>query len=54
MSVPCGPDPEDHIRGVRAYTSAVFDEVYISQVGSDQAGFFDFYSTEVLPKLRAA
>ena len=36
VSAPCGPDPEAHARGVRAYTEAGFDEVYIGQVGDDQ------------------
>lgn len=49
---PCGPDPEVHIRGVREYVEAGFDEVYISQIGHDQDAFFDFYSREVLPALR--
>lgn len=43
-----------HVRGVRAYPSASFDEVYIRQVGPDQEGFFEFYSTDVLPRLRQA
>lgn len=54
ITAPCGPDPQDHVRGVRAYTSAGFDEVYIGQVGPDQDGFFEFYSTDVLPRLREA
>ncbi len=52
MTAPCGPDPQDHIRGVRAFISAGFDEVYIGQVGPDQDGFFEFYSSDVLPRLR--
>jgi hypothetical protein len=45
---------EDHIKGIRAYTDAGFDEVYVSQVGSGQAGFFEFYASQVLPRLREA
>lgn len=52
ITAPCGPDPQDHVRAVRAYTSAGFDEVYIGQVGPDQEGFFEFYSCDVLPRLR--
>ena len=44
----------DHVRGVRAYTSAGFDEVYIGQIGPGQDGFFDFYSADVLPRVRDA
>lgn len=49
----CGPDPEVHVKAIRQYADAGFDEVYIAQVGPDQEGFFDFYSTEVLPRLRS-
>ena len=54
ISAPCGPDPGVHIDAIRAYTDAGFDEVYISQIGPDQKGFFDFYASEVLPALRSA
>jgi G6PDH family F420-dependent oxidoreductase len=53
MSAPCGPDPEVHLAGIRAYVSAGFDEVYIGQVGPDADGFFEFYWRDVLPRLRA-
>jgi G6PDH family F420-dependent oxidoreductase len=52
ISAPCGPGPAAHISGIRAYTDAGFDEVYIGQVGSDQDGFFEFYAEQVLPRLR--
>ena len=52
ISAPCGPDPAAHMAGIRAYEEAGFDEVYISQVGPDQEGFFDFYASTVLPRLR--
>jgi G6PDH family F420-dependent oxidoreductase len=52
ISAPCGPDPAVHIEGIRAYTQAGFDEVYIGQVGADQEGFFDFYAGQVLPRLK--
>ena len=52
ITAPCGPDPEVHIEGIRAYTQAGFDEVYIGQVGADHDGFFDFYAGHVLPRLR--
>ncbi len=41
-----------HIGGIRAYTRAGFDEVYVGQVGADHDGFFDFYAGQVLPRLR--
>jgi G6PDH family F420-dependent oxidoreductase len=52
ISAPCGPDPQVHLAGIRAYTDAGFDEVYVGQVGPDHGGFFDFYASTVLPRLR--
>ncbi|MFI7448895.1 TIGR03557 family F420-dependent LLM class oxidoreductase [Nonomuraea sp. NPDC049714] len=46
---PCGPDPEVHVRALRAYVDAGFDEVYVSQIGAEQDAFFDFYQRQVLP-----
>ncbi|HVE76933.1 MAG TPA: LLM class F420-dependent oxidoreductase [Actinomycetota bacterium] len=52
-AVVCGPDPEKHIDKFREYLDAGFDHVYVHQVGPDQNGFFDFYASEVIPKLTA-
>jgi hypothetical protein len=52
ISAPCGPDPDAHAAGVRAYTEAGFDEVYIGQVGGNCEGFFEFYAGQVFPRLR--
>ena len=52
ISAPCGPDPVTHVNGVRAYTEAGFDEVYVGQVGGEAEGFFQFYAGQVLPRLR--
>ncbi|MBG0829988.1 LLM class F420-dependent oxidoreductase [Planomonospora sp. ID67723] len=49
---PCGPDPEVHVKAIKQYLDAGFDEVYISQIGEEQDAFFDFYAREVLPRLR--
>jgi G6PDH family F420-dependent oxidoreductase len=49
--VACGPDPERHINAISAYLEAGFDEVYINQIGPDQAGFLDFYVKELAPRL---
>ncbi|MFL5799015.1 MAG: TIGR03557 family F420-dependent LLM class oxidoreductase [Actinomycetota bacterium] len=48
-----GSDPERHLEVIRTYLDAGFDHVWIHQIGPDQEGFFEFYSTEILPKLRA-
>lgn len=50
-NVVCGDDVDAHLDAVRAYEKAGFDTVHISQIGPDQRGFFDFYRTEVLPRL---
>jgi G6PDH family F420-dependent oxidoreductase len=47
----CGPDPERHVALIRGYFDAGFDEVYLAQIGDDQAGFFEFFNAEVKPRL---
>ena len=49
--IACGPDPERHLESIRQYVDAGFDEVYVSQIGNDQAGFFEFYRRELAPRL---
>ncbi len=49
-SAVCGPDVERHVRAIQEYVDAGYTEVYVTQIGSDQAGFFDFYRREVLPR----
>ncbi|MEV4582833.1 LLM class F420-dependent oxidoreductase [Nonomuraea jabiensis] len=51
-STPCGPDPEVHVQAIQKYVDAGFDEIYISQIGTEQDAFFEFYAREVLPRLR--
>jgi G6PDH family F420-dependent oxidoreductase len=51
-SVVCGDDAQEHTQAVQAYAKAGFAEVYVNQIGPDQQGFFDFYRTDVLPRLR--
>jgi G6PDH family F420-dependent oxidoreductase len=48
----CGDDPDAHVEAVKEYVDAGFDTVYVNQIGPDQQGFFDFYRTKVLPRLR--
>ena len=50
-SVPLGPDPEVHAESLRKYAEAGFDEIYVQQIGSEQASFLAFYRDEVLPRL---
>ncbi|GGS03520.1 hypothetical protein GCM10010269_48040 [Streptomyces humidus] len=48
----CGDDVDEHVAALTAFADAGFDRVYVNQIGPDQRGFFDFYRTEVLPRLR--
>ncbi|MFH8573998.1 TIGR03557 family F420-dependent LLM class oxidoreductase [Streptomyces sp. NPDC017993] len=50
-NVTCGDEAEAHLSAINAYADAGFDTVYVSQIGPDQRGFFDFYRTQVLPQL---
>jgi G6PDH family F420-dependent oxidoreductase len=50
----CGPDPDKHIERIRSYVDAGFDEVYVSQIGPEQRGFFDFYAEHILPRFARA
>jgi hypothetical protein len=50
-AIACGPDPERHIKAISAYLDAGFDQVYVNQIGPDQAGFFNFYARELRPRL---
>jgi G6PDH family F420-dependent oxidoreductase len=47
--IACGPDPERHITAIQAYVDAGYDEVYVAQMGPDQAGMIHFYQREILP-----
>jgi G6PDH family F420-dependent oxidoreductase len=48
----CGDDIEAHVSAVGSFTEAGYDEVYVNQIGPHQADFFDFYASNVLPRLR--
>lgn len=50
--IACGPDPEKHLESIRRFADAGFTHVSVHQVGPDQDGFFRFYESEVLPRLR--
>ena len=53
-SVPCGPDADRAAQAIQEYVDAGFDEVYISQMGPDQAGGIRFLIDEVLPRVRVS
>ena len=50
--VPCGDDVDRHVEALREYEQAGFDELYINQIGPDQAEFFAAYRDQVLPRVR--
>lgn len=51
-SMVCGPDPKRHLEALREYADAGYDHVCVHQVGPDQAGFMQFYKSEILPRLK--
>ncbi len=53
-AIVCGPEPQRHLEAIRAYVEAGFDEVYVHQVGPEQAAFIDFYGREILPAFASA
>ncbi len=51
--LPCGPDIEEHVAGVRKFVDAGFSHVAVVQIGGDAQGpFFDWAEAELLPELR--
>ena len=50
-SVACGPDPERHLAAITPYLEAGYDEVFVSQMGEEQEGFFRFWEKELQPRL---
>lgn len=49
--LPPGPDPERWVAAITAFVDAGFDEVYVNQIGDDQAGFFRLWRDELQPRL---
>jgi coenzyme F420-dependent glucose-6-phosphate dehydrogenase len=50
-AIPCGPDADRWIEGIRAYEQAGYTHIYFHQIGRDQEGFLRFWSEELEPKL---
>ena len=48
-SVVCGADVDEHVEQIQQFADAGFDHVYVHQIGPNQADFFEFYESEVLP-----
>lgn len=47
--VPCGPDADRYVEAIETFVDAGFDHVYLHQVGPDQAGFIEFFESEIRP-----
>lgn len=43
---------EDFVAAVQEYVDAGYDEVYLSQIGPEQEGWFDFWERELRPALQ--
>src|SRR5438045_3519649 len=53
--MPCGPDVQRHVAGIREFETAGFTHVALVQVGGDsQEQFISWAATQLLPALRAA
>jgi G6PDH family F420-dependent oxidoreductase len=46
-----GSRVEDFVEAVRPYVDAGYDEIYLSQIGPEQDGWFDFWERELHPAL---
>ena len=51
--VPCGPDPNKHLKAIQEYVDAGFDHISIHQIGPNQEAFMDFYAREIFPNISA-
>jgi coenzyme F420-dependent glucose-6-phosphate dehydrogenase len=50
-TVPCGPDPEPMLEAAREAIEAGVDHLYFHQVGPDQEGFVEAWTSELRPSL---
>ncbi|RZS89658.1 G6PDH family F420-dependent oxidoreductase [Motilibacter rhizosphaerae] len=48
----CGNDVDEHVQQFREYADAGYDEVFIATMGPEYPGFFEFYKSQVLPRIR--
>lgn len=49
----CGPDVERHVEIARPFVDAGYDHLALINAGPDMDGFFDFFTKELAPALRA-
>ena len=48
-TVACGPHPERHLAAITTYLESGHDEIFVSQLGTDQEGFFSFWGRSCSP-----
>jgi coenzyme F420-dependent glucose-6-phosphate dehydrogenase len=51
--IPCSPETEGIVQGVKQFVDAGFDRVALVQVGDRQKEFCEFYRSELAEALRA-
>jgi G6PDH family F420-dependent oxidoreductase len=52
--LPCGPDVDEHVRKIKPFVDAGFDEIALIQIGAEQQGdFIAWAEHELLPALRS-
>ncbi len=49
--ISCGPDPKIHARAIGKFIDAGYDQIYLHQIGPDQAAFMDFYARSLRKEL---
>jgi G6PDH family F420-dependent oxidoreductase len=54
LVTPVGPDLDQHIQSLRQYADAGVDELFVQQIGPEQAKFFDEWAPAVLPEFTPA
>jgi G6PDH family F420-dependent oxidoreductase len=52
VSIPVGPDLDQHVERLKEYEEAGVDELFVQQIGPDQDAFFDTWAPTVLPQLQ--
>jgi G6PDH family F420-dependent oxidoreductase len=50
LTAPVGPDLEQHAAALQAFADAGVDELYVSQIGPEQTGFFEAWAPAILPR----
>ena len=45
-------DLDEHVAALQGYIDMGFDEIFLHNVGRDQAGFISMFGEKVLPRLR--